>query len=112
MSTRTPRISRYSDHTTFDHNWLLCFAHGRISSAPFWVYNGGIIARDHPPAVDSDPGLIAANTSELSGLHNSSLPCPLPLGKDAVVPRDLRTRLLQMHHPSVAHNTGRGIGHR
>ena len=45
-------------------------------------------------------------------LFNSSLTCPLPLGKDTVVPRDLRTRLLQMHHPSVAHNTGRGIGDR
>ena len=39
-------------------------------------------------------------------LFDSFLTCPLPSGKDAVNPRDLRrSRLLQMHHHSVSLRT-------
>ena len=96
MITPTPRISPYSDHTTFDHIWLLCFAHGETNSTLFWINDSDITKKDHPPAADSDPDPIAANTSELSGLHDtgckffpSCLSRPPSACKDVLSPKTL-----------------------
>ena len=96
MITPTLRISTYSDHTTFDRIWLLCFAHGETNPAFFWVYDSGITEKDHPPAADSDLDLVPANTSELSSLRDtdsklvpSFLSLPLSAWKNGFSPKPL-----------------------
>ena len=119
MIAPTSRISPYYNHATFDNIWLLCLAHGKVNSPLFCIYDSGITANDHPPAADSDPDPITANTNELSVLDDTgcklfpSFPFrTLSAGKNNISPRTLLCYLehLQIHPSSVAPHNSRAIG--